>query len=152
MKGLSPEVTAYIPGLETQISEKQVRINRLTDMLAKLQKSMFGQSSEKSRYVLGEDFNQLSLFNEAELESNSKAPEPTPVSISGHTRKVKRQRKNLPQTFPWWKSFASWMKENGFVKNAVLTAGSRERNSQGRIRDYPAANEVNLLYPGKLCL
>jgi transposase len=50
--------------------------------------------------VLGEDSNQLSLFNEAELESNNKAPEPTPVSISGHTRKAKRTKEELAAELP----------------------------------------------------
>ena len=51
--------------------------------------------SEKTRYVLGEDSDQVSLFNEAEQESNS-APEPKPGTlVAGHTRKSKGQKKSL---------------------------------------------------------
>ena len=64
--GLSPEVTAYISQLETQVKTQQARIDQLTEMLAKMQKTMYGQSSEKRRYVLEKDPNQLCLFNEAE--------------------------------------------------------------------------------------
>jgi transposase len=97
---LSPEVTEYISRLETQLQEQQVRIDRLMDMLAKSQKAMYGQSSEKSKYVIGEDNNQLSLFNEAEAESNRQAPEPDKVSIAGHVRKARRTREELAADAP----------------------------------------------------
>jgi transposase len=114
LTGLSPELTEYISRLETQLKEQttqlqeqskkvesqKVRIDRLMDMLAKFQKSMYGQSSEKSKYVLGEDDNQISLFNEAEAEANHQAPEPDKVSISGHIRKAKRTREELAADVP----------------------------------------------------
>jgi len=114
LQGVSPEIIAYIATLETQLKEQttqlqetsktvesqKVRIDRLMDMLAKFQKSMYGQSSEKSKYVLGEDTNQLSLFNEAEAESNHKAPEPTKVSVSEHIRKAKRTKEELAAEIP----------------------------------------------------
>lgn len=114
LTGVSPEVTAYIFRLEMQLKEQtkqlqkqsetveaqQVRIDRLMNMLAKLQKSMYGQSSEKRKYVLGEDSNQLSLFNEAEVEANRHAPEPDKVSVSGHTRKAKRTKEELAADAP----------------------------------------------------
>lgn len=56
---------------------------------------MYGQSSEKRKYVLGEENNQISLFNEAEAESNRHAPEPDKVSVTGHTRKAKRTKEEL---------------------------------------------------------
>ncbi|ACV62308.1 transposase IS66 [Desulfofarcimen acetoxidans DSM 771] len=107
MTGLTPEVTEYISKLETQLQEQfktvelqKVRIDRLTDILVKFQKSMYGQSSEKSKYVLGEDNNQLSLFNEAEVESNRHAPEPNKVAVAGHTRKAKRTKEELAANLP----------------------------------------------------
>lgn len=107
LTGLSPEVTAYISKLEAQLQEQtktvetqQVRIDQLMGMLAKLQKTMYGQSSEKRKYVLGEDDNQLSLFNEAEVEAKRHAPEPTKVSVSGHTRKAKRTKEELAADIP----------------------------------------------------
>jgi len=107
LKGLSPEVTEYISSLETQLQEQsktvesqKVRIDGLMDMLAKFQKTMYGQSSEKSRYVIGEDSNQLSLFNEAEAESKSHAPEPDKVTISKHIRKARRTKEELAADLP----------------------------------------------------
>jgi len=114
LKGVSPEITAYIATLETQLKEQttqlqersktvesqKVRIDRLMDMLANFQKTMFGQSSEKSKYVLGEDTNQISRFNEAEAESNIKAPEPNKVAVSEHIRKAKRTKEELASDLP----------------------------------------------------
>lgn len=110
--GLSPEITTYIENLERQVEQTstqlqeqsktvetlQVRVDKLTQMLNGLQKSMFGQSSEKRRYVLGED--QLSLFNEAEVEANKKAPEPDKVSVISYARKPKRTKEELAACLP----------------------------------------------------
>lgn len=107
LMGLSPEVTAYISTLETQLQQQsktvesqQVRIDQLMDMLARLQKSIYGQSSEKRKYVLGEDTNQLSLFNEAEIEANRKAPEPDKISVAEHVRKARRTKEELAADIP----------------------------------------------------
>jgi transposase len=108
MTGLSPEQIEYILSLEKKsnelsqtIEDQKIRIDQLMDILAKSQKAMYGQSSEKSRYVLGEDSNQLSLFNEAELESNHKAEEPTAETmVATHTRKAKRTKEELAESVP----------------------------------------------------
>ena len=107
LTGLAPEVTAYISSLETQLQEQtktveslKMRIERLTDILVNFQKTMYGQSSEKKKYVLGEDTNQLSLFNEAEVEANRNAPEPTKVTVAGHVRKAKRTKEELAANVP----------------------------------------------------
>ena len=114
LTGLAPEVTAYISGLETQLQEQaarlqeqaqtlesqKVRIDRLTDMLVRFQKAMYGQSSEKRKYVLGEETNQISLFNEAETEANRNAPEPRKITVAGHIRKAKRTKEELAADVP----------------------------------------------------
>ncbi|MGI6449096.1 MAG: IS66 family transposase [Desulfitobacteriia bacterium] len=114
LTGLSPEIIAYITKLESQVKEQstqleiqtqtvekqKVRIDKLMTMLANFQKTLYGQSSEKSKYVLGEDSNQLALFNEAEAEANRNAPEPTKVSVAGHTRKPKRTKEELVADLP----------------------------------------------------
>lgn len=116
LTGLSPEITAYIANLESllenqtnQLQEQsktvelqKVRIDRLMVSLAQLQKSLYGQSSEKRKYVLGEDPNQISLFNEAEAECNRHAPEPerSSLSVAGHTRKAKRTKEELAADLP----------------------------------------------------
>lgn len=107
LAGLPPEVTEYISRLEIQVQEQsktlesqEIRIDRLMDILAKFQKTMYGQSSEKRRYVLGEDNDQISLFNEAEAESKHHAPEPNKVSVAGHVRKTKRTKEELAANVP----------------------------------------------------
>lgn len=101
MKGLSPDQIEYITSLEEKIESQQVRINQLMDMLAKTQKALYGRSSEKSRYVLGEESDQISLFNEAEAETSSKAEEPTVQTIvSSYSRKPKRTKEELAKTVP----------------------------------------------------
>jgi transposase len=101
MKGLSPDQTEYITSLEKKIESQQIRINQLMDMLAKTQKALYGRSSEKSRYVLGEESDQISLFNEAEAETSNKAEEPTVQTIvSSYSRKPKRTKEELAKTVP----------------------------------------------------
>jgi len=107
LKGLPPKVNEYISRLENQVQEQsktvesqKVRIDQLMDILAKFQKTTFGQSSEKSKYVLGGDNGQISLFNEAEAESKRQAPEPDKISISGHIRKARRTRDELAADAP----------------------------------------------------
>lgn len=106
--GLTTEQIEYITKLEMREAElvktietQKIRIDNLMDILAKSQKAMFGRSSEKSRYVLGEDSNQLSLFNEAEQETNSIAEEPTvETMVKAHARKPKRTKEELAETLP----------------------------------------------------
>jgi len=107
--GLSPGQIEYILRLEKQaaraeelsqtVEAQRMSIDQLMDILARSQKAMYGRSSEKSRYVLGEESNQLSLFNEAELEANHKAEEPTAETVvSVHTRKAKRTKEELAES------------------------------------------------------
>lgn len=106
--GLSSEQIEYISSLENQANElsktvesQKVRIDQLMDILAKSQKAMYGRSSEKSRYVLAEESGQLSLFNEAELEADNKAEEPTVETIvKAHARKPKRTKEELAEILP----------------------------------------------------
>ena len=114
LKGLPPEVTEYILKLETQLKEQEtklqqqsktvetqkVRIDQLMNILSNFQKNTYGQSSEKSKYILGEESNQISIFNEAEVEANRNAPEPTVLSVSGHARKAKRTKEELAANLP----------------------------------------------------
>ena len=88
---------AEVAALEHRISEQQAEIEALKKKLEHMnevflnaQRARFGQSSEKSKYVLGQD--QLTLFNEAEAEQDPKAAEPTEetFTVAVHTRKKKR--------------------------------------------------------------
>ena len=88
---------AEVAALEHRISEQQAEIETLKKKLEHMnevflnaQRARFGQSSEKSKYVLGPD--QLTLFNEAESEQDPKAAEPTEetFTVAAHTRKKKK--------------------------------------------------------------
>jgi transposase len=99
--GLSPEQIEYVSTLEKVVENQQTRINQLTELLIKSQKALYGQSSEKRRYVFGEDNGQISLFNEAEVTANNKAEEPAVQTIvAAHVRKPKRTKEELAQTVP----------------------------------------------------
>ena len=81
-----------------QLNQMQHQLDRLGELIVNAQRARFGQSSEKQKYVLG---NQLSLFNEAEVEQNPKAPEPTEKTIvSAHERKPKRPYSELTAGIP----------------------------------------------------
>lgn len=80
MTGLSHEQIEHISSLESKdnelsktIESQKMRIDQLMDILAKSQKTMYGRASEKSRYALGEESNQLLLFNETEQANIVKA-------------------------------------------------------------------------------
>lgn len=107
MTGLSPEAKEYIFSLESKVetlsatvNEQQRQIDHLYEVVDKLRKMKFGQQSEKSRFVM-DNADQMSLFNEAEKESNAKAPEPTEeILVEAHTRKQKRTKEELAESLP----------------------------------------------------
>lgn len=99
--GLSPNQIEYVSSLEKTVENQQVRIEQLTELLIKSQKALYGQSSEKRRYIFDEDSRQLPLFNEAEIEASNKAEEPTVQTIvAAHARKPKRTKEELAETIP----------------------------------------------------
>ncbi|MCD8215754.1 MAG: transposase [Clostridiales bacterium] len=74
--------------------EKQV--SSLTEIIVNNRKKMFGKSSEQMKYVDGAA--QLTLFNEAEKESDAAAEEPTKETlVAAHKRKAKRTKKELTE-------------------------------------------------------
>jgi transposase len=99
--GLSPDQIEYVSSLEKIVENQQIRIEQLTELLVKSQKALYGQSSEKRRYVFGEDSGQISLFNEAEVEAVNKAEEPSVQTIvAAYARKPKRTKEELAETVP----------------------------------------------------
>ena len=83
------------------MENQQIRIEQLTELLVKSQKALYGQSSEKRRYVFDEDSGQISIFNEAEAEAANKAEEPTVQTIvAAHARKPKRTKEELAESVP----------------------------------------------------
>ena len=74
------EKDAYIEHLENTIKDLQNQVSNLTEMVLLLRKEKFGSSSEKTpKQVDG----QLSLFNEAEIEADSKSEEPPSLPLRG---------------------------------------------------------------------
>lgn len=67
------EKDAYIEHLENTIKDLQNQVSNLTEMVLLLRREKFGPSSEKTtRQIEG----QLSLFNEAESETDANIKEP----------------------------------------------------------------------------
>ena len=84
---LGEETLLLISRMEKELESKNNEINELKNKLAYLEnqilnknRMIFGKSSEQV------DSNQLSLFDEAEINSDSKATEPTIEEIT-YTRK-----------------------------------------------------------------
>ena len=91
MASLPDEVTNYISSLEAQIT-------RLEELLRGANKSLYGRSSEKTRYIL-DNPDQLSLFNEAETYTDESAPVETIITKS-YTRRKKRTKEELAKELP----------------------------------------------------
>ena len=75
-----------------------MQIDRLTDLLLLAQKARFGSSSEKAKYILPDECDQESLFNEA--EAYAQEDEPEPVVVEKHIRKPKRTKEELAKELP----------------------------------------------------
>ena len=76
--------------LKRESEDKDLRIEHLTELVLKRNKMLFGQKSEKSKFICDGQLAFEGLFNEAEAESDASAPEPTVEEI---TKKVKENRK-----------------------------------------------------------
>ena len=89
---------AYIEHLENTIKDLQNQVNNLTEMVMLLRKDKFGPSSEKTpKQVDG----QLSLFNEAELETDTSVLEPIKKTVKGYVRTNSRtKREELIKDLP----------------------------------------------------
>ena len=69
------EVADMLHSLQEENAELRRKLEHMNELFLNAQRARFGQSSEKSTYVLGKD--QMSLFNEAEAEQDAKAKKPT---------------------------------------------------------------------------
>jgi len=98
LEGVPTPVVEYISNLENKIEALSTQVDKLTELLVLAQKSRFGSSSEKIKYILSEDYAQDTLFNEAEVCADEDAPEP--VIIEQHTRKPKRTKEELAKDLP----------------------------------------------------
>jgi len=98
LEGLPAPAIEYINGLENKLDDMQNQIDKLTELLLLSQKSRFGSSSEKARYILSDEFKQETLFNEA--EAYAREDEPEPIIVRQHTRKPKRTKEELAKDLP----------------------------------------------------
>jgi len=80
------------------INSLEAKIDHLYEMLRLAQKSRFGISSEKARYILEDGLEQMYLFNEAEVCADENAPDP--VIVQQHKRKPKRTKEELAKDLP----------------------------------------------------
>jgi transposase len=84
-----------ISKLKSEISELKVLIKYYEQQFRLAKHRKFGASSEKSEY------DQLSLFNEAEITSDVNVPEPELTEVEHHFRKRKRlPNDRLPENLP----------------------------------------------------
>ena len=89
-----------IQAQQEQIDSLKRKLDHMNEVFANAQRARFGQSSEKTSYVLSED--QICLFNEAEKEQDHKAVEPTEdtFTVKAHARKKKRTLDEMTANLP----------------------------------------------------
>jgi len=97
-EGLSAPAIEYINVLENKVDKMQNQIDQLTELLIKLNKDKFSSSSEKAKYILSDEFQQDTLFNEAEVYADENTPEP--IIVEKHNRKAKRTKEELAKELP----------------------------------------------------
>ncbi|MHC1748078.1 MAG: IS66 family transposase [Cellulosilyticaceae bacterium] len=102
--------------LEKRIIELEDENKRLHETVAYLTRKLYGSSSEKTSVLGIED--QISLFNEAEIEAMDSAPEPTLDDVVNYRKKkFKGQREELLKDLPREKRLCSLVKEDRFCEH-----------------------------------
>ena len=88
-----------ISTLKAEIDDLKLKLEHMNEILVNMQRARFGQSSEKQKYVSPD---QLSVFNEAELEQDPKAPEPDEktIIVPEHKRKPKKSLEDKIKDLP----------------------------------------------------
>ena len=83
--------------LIAQNLEMQKQIKWLMDTIKLKNNKIFGSSSERTNI---EESDQLSIFNEAEVESNLQVKEPILEEVKAHYRKKRTKKDRLPEDLP----------------------------------------------------
>lgn len=78
--------------LEKKIEEKELRIEHLTELVLKRNKMLFGQKSEKAKFINDGQLAFEGIFNEAEAESDKSAAEPTIEKVTRRSNKTGQHR------------------------------------------------------------
>ncbi len=110
--------------LENRISELEQENKRLHDTVEYLTRKLFGRSSEKtSALALG----QISLFDEAEIQADPKAPEPDLKEVQNYRRKkFNGQRMELLKDIPHDKRLCTLFEDERFCEacgTALVSVG-----------------------------
>ena len=74
------------------IEDKDLRIEHLTELVLKRNKMLFGQKSEKGRYINDGQLSFEGVFNEAEEQSDLSQPEPTEEKVTRKSAKTGKHR------------------------------------------------------------
>lgn len=104
-----------IKTLEHRITELEKENKLLHETIPHLTRRLFGRSSEKTSVL---SVGQMSLFDEAETESNSQAVEPDLKQVEDYQRKkFNGQRKELLKDLPHENGSVLYWKMTGSAKN-----------------------------------
>jgi transposase len=100
--------------LENRIAELEQENKRLHETVEYLTRKLFGRSSEKTSAL---SLGQVSLFDEAEIEADPKAPEPDLKEVQGYVRKrFKGQRMELLKDLPHDKRLCTLVEADRFCE------------------------------------
>ena len=72
--------------------DKDLRIEHLTELVIKRNKMLFGQKSEKGKYICDGQLSFEGVFNEAEEQSDPSQPEPTEEKVTRTSKKTGKHR------------------------------------------------------------
>ena len=78
--------------LRKQNEDKALRIEHLTELVLKRNKMLFGQKSEKGKYLCEGQITLEGTFNEAEEQSNPNVPEPDIGTVEKKSKKTGQHR------------------------------------------------------------
>ena len=78
--------------LKKSNEDKELRIEHLTELVLKRNKMLFGQKSEKSKFINDGQLAFEGIFNEAEAESDKSAAEPTIEKVTRRSNKTGQHR------------------------------------------------------------
>ena len=78
--------------LKKSNEDKELRIEHLTELVLKRNKMLFGQKSEKAKFINDGQLAFEGIFNEAEAESDKSAAEPTIEKVTRRSNKTGQHR------------------------------------------------------------
>lgn len=111
-----------IKTLENRISELEKENRLLLETVHHLTRKIYGRSSEKTSVL---SLGQMSLFNEAEIETDPKAKEPDLKMVEGYRRKkANHRREELLENLLHEKKLCTLIEEtpnNSIILHLILT-------------------------------